>query len=171
MSSDGSGHEHGGAAVRARGPVTLFGAWALHDLEEIVAFPATTHRLAEETGADWLRTSGRQSAVAIGLMGVVVGVACVRGAVTNGRSHFYRRTLAGLDLHVWSHVAASVVLRRYTAGVLTTVPVMLPGASVAERELAASGHALTRADRAVGAPMMVIAALACHSLARVLIRE
>ena len=151
--------------------MTLFGAWALHDLEELLAFPATTHRLADETGADWLRTSGRQSAVAIGLMGVVVGAACVRGAVTNGRSGFYRRTLAGLDLHVWSHVAASVVLRRYTAGVLTAVPVMVPGASVAKRELVASGHALMRADRAVGAPMMAIAALACHCAARASMRE
>ncbi|MCT1765756.1 HXXEE domain-containing protein [Brevibacterium casei] len=146
--------------------MTLFAAWAIHDLEELIAFPVTTSRLAEETGADWLRISARQSAVAIGLMGAVVATACVRGAVTNGRSRFYRRTLAGLDLHVWSHVAASVVLRRYTAGVLTAVPFMLPGARFAERELAATGHALSHADRAVGAPMMVVAALACHGVAR-----
>lgn len=151
--------------------MTLFAAWAIHDLEELIAFPATASRLADETGADWLRISGRQSAVAIGLMGALVGTACVRGAVTNGRSRFYRRTLAGLDLHVWSHVLASVVLRGYTAGAITAVPVMLPGARIAERELAASGHTLSRADRAAGTPMMVIAALACHGVARAVVRE
>ncbi|RAG61341.1 HXXEE domain-containing protein, partial [Burkholderia multivorans] len=52
--------------------MTLFAAWAIHDLEELIAFPVTTSRLAEETGADWLRISARQSAVAIGLMGAVV---------------------------------------------------------------------------------------------------
>lgn len=159
-----------GVVVRARGPLALFTAWAVHDLEELIAFPATTQRLAEDLGADWVRITGRQSAAAIGLMGTIVGAACVRGAVTSGRSRTYRRVVAGLDLHVWTHVLAPLLLRRYTAGALTAVPIMLPGALAAKRELASAGYPLTGTDRATGLAMMALAALACHGAARALVR-
>lgn len=157
--------------MRARGPAHLFIAWAVHDVEEAVAFPSTCEVLADRTGIEALRMDQRQSWLAVGLMGVVVALACRRGAVSNGRSRFYRAMVAGLHAHVGTHLLASVLQRRYTAGVLTALPVMLPGAESARREIRDSGRPLRGDDYAVGAALLVPAALVCQFLARVLIRR
>ncbi len=153
------------------GPSALFLAWSLHDVEEAVAFPASSRRLADATGIDALRMDHVQGVVAIGLMGVIVGAACVRGARSEGRSRLYRAAVAGLEAHVWTHVMQSVAMRGYTAGVATAVPVMLPGAVRARRELERAGGPLSRADRAGGAAFMWAAAMACQGAARVIVRS
>lgn len=79
----------------------------------------------------------------------------------------YRAVTAGLGAHVVSHLAASLVSRRYTPGVVTAVPVMLPGAIVAARELAADGRALTTEDLRRGAVYLLSTALAAHLLVRI----
>lgn len=120
--------------MHARGPAHLFIAWAVHDVEEAVAFPSTCDALADRTGVEALRMDQRQSWLAVGLMGCVVALACRRGAASNGHSRFYRSMVAGLHGHVGTHLLASVPQRRYTAGVVTALPVMLPGAESARRE-------------------------------------
>ncbi|MFT4226269.1 HXXEE domain-containing protein [Micropruina sp.] len=149
-----------------KGPRALFLAWALHDVEEAITFPATCDVLADRSGVAALRISTGQSWAAVGLMGLVIGLAAHRGVRTDGRSRFYRATVAGLHAHVATHLLASVVLRRYTAGVLTAVPVMLPGALVARRELAEAGIPLRPADYALGALLLVPAAFLSHALVR-----
>lgn len=37
------------------GPAALFTAWALHDVEEGYAFPATCDRIADLTGVEYAR--------------------------------------------------------------------------------------------------------------------
>lgn len=157
--------------MRTRGPALLFAAWALHDVEEALAFPATADRLAMRLNTPQLRLTPAQSWTAVGLMGVLVGSACAFGARTDGRSAFYRAVVAGLEAHVATHLAASAVQRGYTAGVATAVPVMLPGALAARRELARAGHRLTPRDTARGAAILLPAALACHGAARWICRS
>lgn len=126
------------------GPWLLLAAWVLHDLEE---------------------------AAAVGLMAPLVGLACLRGARTNGRSRFYRAIIAGLGAHAGTHLGASALLRRYTAGVATALPVLLPGALAASRDLNRDGTPLRARDRALGAAILLPAALACHVFVRVTMRR
>ncbi len=69
-----------------RGPVTMFAAWALHDAEEALTFPATADHLAGLSGIEGLTMSTRQSLAAIGLVGAVVAAAGIRGMQTRGES-------------------------------------------------------------------------------------
>lgn len=157
--------------MHVRGPAHLFVAWAIHDIEEAMAFPSTCDSLADETGVEALRLNQRQSWLAVGLMGIVVAFACHRGKTSHLRSGFYRAMVAGLQGHVATHLLASLVQRRYTAGVATALPVMLPGAESARREIRDSGEPLRSKDYAAGAALLIPAALICHILARILIRQ
>lgn len=152
---------------RFRGPVWLFITWVVHDIEEAVAFPDTCEYLARRTGMGVLRMTARQSWTAVGLMGVLIGLACMRGAATGGTSRLYRAVLAGLDAHVATHVGASAMTRRYTAGVATAAAVMLPGTRAASRELTRLGIPLTWNDYVSGAAVLLPAAFLCHALVRV----
>src|SRR5699024_7877141 len=104
-----------------RGPGVLFASWVLHDVEEALAFPSTTGHLAQPAGNDARGMSTKQSVAAIGRVGAVLGCAGVRGAKTLGASPLYRYAVAGLEGHVFTHLMASVLLRRYTAGAITAV--------------------------------------------------
>src|SRR5690625_7537804 len=150
-----------------RGPGVLFASWVLHDIEEALTFPSTTGHLAELTGLDALRMNTKQTAAAIGLVGAVLACAGVRGAKTHGASPLYRYAVAGLEGHVFTHLVASVLLRRYTAGVITAVPVMWPGAAFARRELAAAGRPLDSAEWRYGGMVMSAVALSAHCAVRV----
>ena len=154
--------------MRSFSPTALFSTWALHDIEEVFSFPAMTEMLAELTGIDSLRMNLRQSAIAVASMGLVVGAACLKGAQTNGSSHFYRATLAGLDAHIFTHVGASLILRRYAAGVATAAPVMGSGTWLAKRELKRAGITLGPADYARGACLLIPTVIACQAFARAL---
>ncbi|WP_311476614.1 HXXEE domain-containing protein [uncultured Gulosibacter sp.] len=157
--------------MHIHGPAHLFIAWAVHDVEEALAFPSTCDVLANRTGINALRMDQRQSWLAVGLMAVLVALACHRGAVSNGQSRFYRAMVAGLQAHVGTHLLASVLQRRYTAGVATALPVMLPGAESARRELRYSGEPLRAKDYAAGAALLIPAALVCQFLAHMLFRR
>ena len=122
-----------------RGPIVLFAAWALHDAEETLTFPASADCVADLTGIDALRMTTKQSVAAIGLVGAALAAAGIRGVRTRGDSRFYRSSVAGLEAHVFTHLLSAAVARRYTSGVLTAVPIMWPGAAYARRELAALG--------------------------------
>lgn len=114
--------------------------------------------------------NGRQSWAAVGLMGLLVGFACVRGARTGGRSRLYRAVIAGLEAHTFTHVAASLLTRRYTAGVITALPIMLPGARTARKQLAVDGVPLNRSDETLGV-ILLPAAFACHIAVRMTMRR
>ncbi len=133
--------------MHTRGPAHLFLAWAiLHYVEEAVAFPSTCDTLADRACVEALRINQRQPWLAVGLMGLIVALACRQGAVSNGHSRFYRMMVAGLHGHVGTHLLASVLHRRYTAGVMTALPVMLPGAESARRALLSSDAPLRAKD-------------------------
>lgn len=147
----------------------LFTAWLLHDLEEAFTFASTSRILAERMGTRQLVVTNRESVVAIGIVAIVVGAACARGT-RRDESRLYRAVLAGLEAHVASHVAASIALRRYTAGVVTAPLVMLPGARHARALLAADGRPLSAGDTVRGSALMLGTALGAHLAARLLCR-
>lgn len=157
--------------MSARGPALLFIAWVIHDLEEAVAFPSTCDALAEATGIQVFRLDQRQSWLAVGLMGILVALICYRGKASNTRSRLYRAMTAGLHAHVGTHLLASLLQRKYTAGVATALPIMLPGTQSARREIRDLGEPLRTKDYLAGAALLVPAALACQVLSRVLIRR
>src|SRR5690625_7552952 len=69
---------------RIRGPAWLFAAWVVHDVEEAIAVPRACEYLARRTGLGALRRTARQSRAAVGVVGVRIGVACVRGVSAGG---------------------------------------------------------------------------------------
>ena len=56
-----------------------------------------------------------------------------------GRSPFYQAALHGYGMHTFSHLATVSLARRYTPGVATAIPVILPFWIVAKRMLRAHG--------------------------------
>ncbi|UZX04841.1 HXXEE domain-containing protein [Arthrobacter sp. CDRTa11] len=157
----------------------LFVAWAIHDLEEMATMPATSEVLATQLErtqwapavalANHVRTSTKESALAILLMGTLVAGAAVHGAATNGRSPFFQYVLAGLHGHVYTHIAASFRLRGYSTGVVTAIAVMLPYSLHARRVLRANGSLIEGPyPYVLGGVLLLPATFACHTLARVL---
>lgn len=153
-----------------KGPIALFAAWFIHDIEEAFAFPATSDRLVDRTGIKQLRITPHQSWMAVALMGTLVAAACGRGVRTSGKSKMYRAVAAGLEAHVASHLIASIAQRGYTAGVASALPVMLPGALVARHELYRDGVSLQFRDTVNGVALLLPAALVCHVVARLVRR-
>lgn len=121
--------------------------------------------------APHVRTDAKESALAISLMGVLVAAAAAKGATTGGRSPLFQYVLAGLHGHVYTHVAASVRLRRYTTGVVTAVAVMAPYSTHSRRVLRAAGLLIEgpRPDL-LGAALLLPATYTCHILARHLLK-
>ena len=62
----------------------------------------------------------------IGLMGVLMAVASIDGYRTRGRSPVYQAALYGYGMHTFSHLGSAALARRYTPGVATALPVVLP---------------------------------------------
>ena len=162
-----------------KGPTALFAAWVIHDIEEAFAFPASCDRLVDRTGVEQLRITPQQSWIAVGLMGILVAVACGRGVRSAGlptqqrlpgKSAIYRAVVAGLEAHVVTHLGASGAQRGYTAGVATALPVMLPGALMARRELQRDGCELRFRDTVNGVALLLPAALVCQGVARLIRR-
>ncbi|MGO1592321.1 MAG: HXXEE domain-containing protein [Ancrocorticia sp.] len=155
--------------MRSKGPATLLIAWIVHDVEEAITFPATCEKLAQRTGIGALRMDHRQSWLAVGLMGVLVSFGCRSGRKAAGGSALYRAVVAGLEGHVATHLLASAAQRGYTAGAVSAVLVMWPGAFLARRELDRQGFALNSGDYARGAALLVPSAALSHVLARLVL--
>ncbi len=148
------------------GPLALLVAWVVHDIEEAIAFPAECDRLADRAGIEFLRMGRRQSWAAVGFMGLLVAPICAAGFLTTGRSGQYRAMVAGLEGHVVTHALSAVAQRRYTAGVITALTVMWPGARLARHELSRSGHPLRPRDYFAGAMLLLPAAITSQVLVR-----
>ncbi|WP_161499015.1 HXXEE domain-containing protein [Cryobacterium aureum] len=150
--------------------MALFAAWLVHDLEEAFTFPATSRLLAARLGTGRVVVSPAQSVLAIALMGVLVGAACVRGARTQGKSRLYRAVLAGLEAHVVTHIATSISFKSYTAGLITAPLVMLPGARVARAQLRRGGSPLLLpSDTVRGGALLFAAAIVSHVVSRLVL--
>lgn len=126
--------------MNRRLPGLFLAAWAIHDLEECLTIPSWSRRncVAESPRAlrvlPWLRrpVSARHQNTAVATMGVLVAAAAITGARTRGSSPAYRAMTIAYGVHGLSHLGASVVLRGYTPGVITTPLTVVPYALWAE---------------------------------------
>ena len=127
----------------------LLAAWAVHDLEELVTAPGWVERAGPrlrrrlpwvpERVWDRVATDRGHTALAIGLVGLLIAAAAADGARTGGRSRLYQLVLAGFGAHAVPHVASAVITGGYPPGLLTTPTVVAPYAWWARRTLRAAG--------------------------------
>ncbi len=128
----------------------LLAAWALHDVEELVAIPRWLERARPRlrrrfpavSDSAWERLAPDQAhtAVAIALMGGLVAAASAAGARTDGRSPFFQAALLGFGAHaVVPHLAGAALTGGYTPGLGTTPTVVVPFSWWAQRQLRRAG--------------------------------
>ena len=122
----------------------LFFSWLAHDLEELATMPGWTHPAFDKLPflpKDIRRhgCSREQVYLGIGLMGVLMAAASADGYRTRGRSPVYQAALYGYGMHTFSHLATTVLARRYTPGTATALPVVLPFWILAKRTLRVHG--------------------------------
>ena len=169
------------AAVSRQLTWGLLGAWAVHDLEELVTLAPSTRRIVTRlrsshprlAGGVWdrLEVSPAHAAVAIGVMGGVMTAAAAAGARSGGRSRFYQAVLAGFGWHAVGHLAAAAAVGGYAPGVVTAPVVAAPFSVWAWRRLRAAGVP-TELGRSTGWAMVLLpvtlgaAHLVAHRLTR-----
>lgn len=156
----------------------LLGAWALHDLEELVMIPGWSRRARPrlERALPWvpsrvwdtLDVSPKHNATAIGLVGLIIAAAAADGARTNGRSGFYQTTLIGFGLHSLTHVAQAVATRGYTPGVVTAPLVVAPFSLWAWCRLRRTGVPIAPGGNASALLALPVTLAAVHGLAHVI---
>ncbi|CAL9362938.1 hypothetical protein SUDANB95_00703 [Actinosynnema sp. ALI-1.44] len=140
----------------------LLAAWVVHDLEELATMPGWTREKRV------VPTTPTQAVIAIGLMGGVFTAAAAAGARTGGRSPFFQTVLTGFGLHSATHVAASLVFRGYTPGVITAPTVVAPFTLWALRRLRREGIRPNTSPRAL--MWFPIAVGAVHGIAHLATR-
>jgi hypothetical protein len=158
----------------------LLAAWAVHDAEKLWtmagwaerARPRLQRTLPVVPARCWdrLSVSRPHAAVAIGLVGAVVGAAAARGARTEGASRLFQATLAGFGWHAVPHVASAVLTRGYTPGVLTAPTVVAPFAVWAWTRLRRAGVPIAPVPRSAAllGPVVVVGAhVAASGLLRI----
>ncbi|GAA1596647.1 HXXEE domain-containing protein [Kribbella hippodromi] len=144
----------------------LLAAWILHDLEELATMPSFSRSPdLPQPLPKVLPMSGGEAATAIGLTGIVMAAASAAGARTGGRSKLFQASLLGFGWHAGTHIAQSVVLRRYTPGLVTTPLVVIPYSVWAWRRLKAAEVPVAPADRRLDIALAAVVPLA-HVVAR-----
>src|SRR5690606_19449438 len=119
----------------------LFGAWAVHDLEEVFSADLWSRhvlgRLRAEGWPGWLVDTLTTSSTQFALAAVVVGVAVVavarHGARGGGRPPLFRAAVLVFGWHGVVHIAQAVVLGGYVPGVITSAVLVIPYAAWAWR--------------------------------------
>ncbi|MCX4529776.1 MULTISPECIES: HXXEE domain-containing protein [unclassified Streptomyces] len=166
-------------ATLAPATLGLLAAWAVHDLEEVVAVPSWSRtrvpvlreRHPRVPDRVWRRLEdidAREFATAVAVMGVVVAAAAADGYRTGGRSAFYQSALNGFGLHGVVHLAQAAATRGYTPGVATSPLIVVPFTLWARGRLRRAGVLRpTRArDLARGLGLAGAATVAAHAAAR-----
>jgi Protein of unknown function with HXXEE motif len=164
-------------------PHGLLLAWAVHDLEEVLAFGPWKRGAVPRLRARFPRVplvwrqleseSTQDYALAVATVGVLMATASAAGQASGGRSRYFQLMLAGFGLHTISHVASAVAARGYTPGVVTAPLVAAPFAAWARRQLKAAGvwEKLSARDIVPGTALALAVFTGSHALARVLSRS
>lgn len=112
----------------------LFGAWAVHNIEELFTM-ATTSRRVLTRSPRWLPISPRlqvrgisraQVNLTVAMMAPVVAAASWSGVRSEGRSVLFRGAVLAFGAHGLAHLGNAAVAQGYTTGLLTTPTVVLP---------------------------------------------
>ena len=172
---------------RSVSPAVSYGlllAWAVHDLEEVLAFerwtrtavPRLRERFPRVPTLVWRRlesADAQEFALAVALVGVFMAVASAAGQASGGRSRYFQLMLAGFGLHAVGHVAASAGARGYTPGVVTAPLVAAPFAAWAMWRLKAAGiwEKLSGRDVVPGTALALAVFVGSRAVARALNRS
>lgn len=151
-------------------------ACVVHDLEDLLTMPGWAHRAVPRLGRlyPWLPARAwsaldrsTQVAVAVGLMGVLVAVAAVDGARTDGRSVVYQVVLAGFGIHSVFHLGQTIFARGYTPGLVTAPLVVAPFSLWAWQQLDRAGVVTQAAGPTVLVALLLVppVLLGVHALA------
>lgn len=156
-------------------------AWAVHDLEEVLAFepwtrtalPRLRERFPRVPDLVWQRlesTDAQDFALAVAIVGVFMATASAAGQASGGRSKYFQLMLAGFGLHTFSHVATAVGARGYTPGAVTAPLVAAPFAVWATRRLKAAGiwEKFSTSDIVPGTALALAVFVGSHAVARAL---
>ena len=156
-------------------------AWAVHDLEEVLAFepwkrtalPCLRERFPRVPGLVWQRlesTDAQQFTLAVAIVGLFMATASAAGQASSGRSRYFQLMLAGFGLHTFSHVATAVGAHSYTPGVVTAPLVAAPFAVWATSRLKAAGawEKFSTRDIVPGTALALAVFVGSHALARTL---
>lgn len=122
----------------------LFAAWVIHDAEEYFFFERLSTNKdtrIKSIAAKFsvpkgimqnLATSQKQEGLAIIMIGLVLLAGTLAGYLNPGGigMRFYGVVLGGTFLHTFSHVGGTIILRKYTPGVVTAITVVLPACIV-----------------------------------------
>ena len=153
----------------------LLGAWIVHDLEELLTMPAWSQRAPEQIASalpaapgallQQLPMSRTEASTAIGLMGILMAAASAAGAATDGRSRLFQASLTGFGLHAATHLAQSLLLKRYTPGLITTPLVVIPFSVCAHHRLRQTNTPIAPTSTRLNLALAAAVPLA-HALAR-----
>jgi Protein of unknown function with HXXEE motif len=181
--ADTRGRPPDGGPVGTVSPAVAYGllaAWAVHDLEEVLAFEPWVQRALPRLRGRFsgvpdgaLRvvesTDAPEFAVAVGIVGGVMATASLAGQLSGGRSRFFQLMLAGFGLHAAGHVASAVGVRGYAPGVATAQLVAAPFSVWAIGRLKAAGvwRPLSAGDIIPAAALTLAVLGGSHAIARV----
>lgn len=108
-------------------PLSLWGSFLANDGEELLTMAPTTG------------LSQTHVRVGVATMGVLLAAGTVDGIRTRGRGWLYQDIQLVFGAHGFGHLAGSLLMRRYTTGVVTSPTVVLPQWWWATRRLRAAG--------------------------------
>ncbi|MFB4315093.1 HXXEE domain-containing protein [Actinomadura sp. 21ATH] len=162
----------------------LLAAWALHDAEEVIMVPRWVRSRVPELREQhpevparvWDRLEsidGREFAIAVSGMGVLIAAAAAAGHRTGGRSAAYQGVLLAFGLHGAGHLAQSAAVRGYTPGAATSPLIVIPFTLWARGRLRRAGvlRPARPYDAVAGIALTAAALGATHGLARWLTRR
>lgn len=165
-------------------PYGLLLAWAVHDLEEVLAFGPWKNappsrgcaRFPRVPRLVWRQLESEDAqdfALAVAIVGVLMAAASAAGQASGGRSRYFQLMLAGFGLHTASHAASAVAARGYTPGMVTAPLIAAPFAVWARRQLKAAGvwEELSARDIVPGTALALAVFAGSHALARALNRS
>ncbi|MDQ8701642.1 HXXEE domain-containing protein [Streptomyces sp. LHD-70] len=157
----------------------LFAAWLVHDLEELATVPRWTRtripelrrrfpQVPERLWRSMEGMRGREFAVAMAGVGLVVASAAADGHRTGGRSAYYQSVLDGFGLHGLVHLAQAAAARGYTPGSATSPLLVVPFTLWARGRLRRAGvlRPTTAKDAALSLGLAGVAAVGAHAAAR-----
>lgn len=163
-------------------PLATYGlllAWTVHDIEELAAgprwlkenLPGLRERFPAVPEAVWKAVEGvdaREFALAVGVMGVIVGAAAAAGARSGGRSAFYQGAVDGFGLHGLVHLAQAAAVRGRTPGSVTSALVVIPFSLWARGRLGRAGvlRPARLRDAGAGLALAAGATVLAHAVAR-----
>ncbi|MDI3404797.1 HXXEE domain-containing protein [Streptomyces cavernicola] len=160
----------------------LFAAWLVHDLEELATVPRWTRtrvpalrrrfpQVPERLWRSMEGMHGREFALAVAGVGLVMASAAADGHRTGGRSAYYQSVLGGFGLHGLVHLAQAAAVRGYTPGSVTSPLLVVPFTLWARGRLRRAGvlRPTTAADAALSLGLAAATAVGAHAAARKLL--